>query len=62
MATNFESLTEKYIEALREVKAAHAEIMQSHNEDSKRRYSAARKRVEELDKSWHDEFQKASRT
>jgi len=62
MATNFETITDEYIEALREIKAAHAEIMQSHNEDSERRYKAASKRVEESGKQWLDAFGNATRT
>ncbi len=59
---DFDGIVDEYIEALREFKTAHAEIMQCHNEDSKRRYKSATSRVEELGKGWHDAFQKAART
>jgi hypothetical protein len=46
----FDSIVDEYVEALREFKAAHAEIMLAHNDDSVWRYKAATNRVTETGK------------
>lgn len=56
MPTDFEQITSDYIAAIEEHKKAHAEIMESHNEETERRYSQAVTSVEKLHGRWLEAF------
>ena len=60
--TDFDQITEEYIQAIREHKVAHVEAMQSDDEEINRKYRAACARVDEAGECWRKAFQRSPAT
>ncbi len=60
--TDFDQITEEYIQAIREHKMAHIEAMRSNEEETSRKYLAACARVDEAGERWRKAFQRSPAT